>query len=68
MTRRGANNPSLPVIPGLRQAAHPRYAIAHRGMTAVDVFPALATAVIASAAKQSSFVADVPWIASLRSQ
>ena len=39
-----------------------------RGRHRFQFFPAVATPVIASAAKQSIFLADVPWIASLRSQ
>jgi hypothetical protein len=42
-------------IPGLRPKAHPRCAIAHRGMTRRKVFSCRCHTVIASAAKQSSF-------------
>jgi hypothetical protein len=54
-------------IPGLRQGASTMCNCTSGNDTGRDC-PAVAKPVIASAAKQSIFLADVPWIASLRSQ
>jgi hypothetical protein len=54
-------------IPGLRQGAS-TMCNCTSGNDSCVCFPAVATTVIASGAKQSIFLADAPWIASLRPQ